>query len=189
MQRALSQHLCERDLLQRVEFWRPAAAGAEEECAVCYEELNGQVVPVLPCGHQFCYHCIAKHSQTSEDCPLCRGPIPFATPRILMHAQQGSVRDVRADLQHWAPVDARSAKLSTPLIAAVMHNHFEVAVTLLAAGADVNAATAGGITALWCAGHQGHEELARLLLTRGASEHVSVGGMSAKSFPVVAALF
>ena len=44
------------------------------ECCVCFEEIgNEKNNCVTPCGHQFCFTCIAKCLGKSNCCPLCRG--------------------------------------------------------------------------------------------------------------------
>jgi len=44
------------------------------ECCVCLEEIgNEKNNCVTPCGHQFCFTCIAKCLSKSNCCPLCRG--------------------------------------------------------------------------------------------------------------------
>jgi len=44
------------------------------ECCVCFEEIgNEKNNCVTPCGHQFCFTCIAKCLNKSNCCPLCRG--------------------------------------------------------------------------------------------------------------------
>ena len=44
------------------------------ECCVCFEEIgNEKNNCVTPCGHEFCFTCIAKCLSKSNCCPLCRG--------------------------------------------------------------------------------------------------------------------
>src|ERR1035441_9615733 len=55
----------------------------------------------------------------------------------------------------------------TPLHLAVLHNHQDVVEYLLAQGADVNAKTSTGITALHEAAQNGNKEITELLLEIG----------------------
>lgn len=67
-----------------------------------------------------------------------------------------------------------------PLHSAVTGNHAELARTLLAAGADANAAQRGGFTPLMGAAQNGNAEVVRLLLAHGARpEHLNDEGRSA----------
>jgi len=44
------------------------------ECCVCFEEIGASKNNcTTPCGHQFCFTCIAKCLEKSNCCPLCRG--------------------------------------------------------------------------------------------------------------------
>ncbi len=49
----------------------------ENECLICYEELNNINVVTILCGHKFHYECIVESYQKSEfgnkkRCPYCR---------------------------------------------------------------------------------------------------------------------
>jgi hypothetical protein len=45
----------------------------QSECVICYESLNiAKNFCVTECGHKFCFLCMMKHAQRSNDCPLCR---------------------------------------------------------------------------------------------------------------------
>ena len=50
---------------------------AEEiDCPVCLEELKGDAIAIVPCGHRVCPGCWAKMRAKHEDkCPQCRAPI------------------------------------------------------------------------------------------------------------------
>lgn len=44
------------------------------ECCVCWEEIGASKNNcTTPCGHQFCFTCIAKCLGQNNSCPLCRG--------------------------------------------------------------------------------------------------------------------
>ena len=43
----------------------------EEKCVVCLNEITGDDVGVLKCGHIFCYGCIKQTLETKPKCPLC----------------------------------------------------------------------------------------------------------------------
>ena len=43
----------------------------EEECMVCYEEVNDEKV-TIKCGHTYCVECFVKHMRTQGTCAYCR---------------------------------------------------------------------------------------------------------------------
>ena len=45
---------------------------AENECAICLESLTEKNIAVTPCGHMFCFTCIATNLNVSKNCPMCR---------------------------------------------------------------------------------------------------------------------
>lgn len=45
------------------------------ECPICYELLGETNVCITKCGHKFCIGCLFKHSERSNDCPMCREQI------------------------------------------------------------------------------------------------------------------
>jgi hypothetical protein len=45
------------------------------ECPICYEPLGETNVCITKCGHKFCIGCLFKHSERSNDCPMCREQI------------------------------------------------------------------------------------------------------------------
>jgi hypothetical protein len=50
----------------------------KQECAVCYEEMDGDV-GALGCGHKFCRKCIFEWAaQYNLTCPMCREPMTYA---------------------------------------------------------------------------------------------------------------
>jgi ankyrin repeat protein len=76
-------------------------------------------------------------------------------------------------LRRGAPIDARARNGGdvTPLHSACAGNHTLVAMTLIAAGADVNAVQHGGYHPLDSALQNGNEEIAEALRAAGASSH------------------
>jgi hypothetical protein len=50
----------------------------DEECSICYEELNKQNCVMFTCSHQFCFTCVktsmikAKLDRTRNTCAMCR---------------------------------------------------------------------------------------------------------------------
>ena len=48
---------------------------SESECAICLETLSDKNIAVTPCGHKFCFTCIAENLTISKACPLCRATI------------------------------------------------------------------------------------------------------------------
>jgi len=47
----------------------------ENECAICYEPLREKNNCVTPCGHKFCFSCIATSLNFANTCPYCRTEI------------------------------------------------------------------------------------------------------------------
>jgi hypothetical protein len=45
------------------------------ECPICYEQLGETNVCITKCGHKFCIGCLFRHSERSNDCPMCREQI------------------------------------------------------------------------------------------------------------------
>lgn len=45
---------------------------AEDECAICLDPLTKKNIAVTPCGHKFCFSCIAENLNVSKNCPMCR---------------------------------------------------------------------------------------------------------------------
>ena len=52
------------------------------ECVICYEGIGETNCAVTPCGHRFCFQCIAKcmMSGTENSCPYCRADLIERTP-------------------------------------------------------------------------------------------------------------
>lgn len=59
-------------------------------CPICYEDIqvlqfdNDYIKPkknmtTTPCGHSFCYNCLAKHLEKKNKCPICRTKISNKT--------------------------------------------------------------------------------------------------------------
>lgn len=48
---------------------------AEDECAICLDSLTKKNIAVTPCGHKFCFTCIAENLNVSKNCPMCREKI------------------------------------------------------------------------------------------------------------------
>ena len=56
----------------------------ETDCPVCLEELKGDAIVLVPCGHRACPGCWADMRAKHEDkCPLCRAPIAHGMPQNL----------------------------------------------------------------------------------------------------------
>ncbi len=43
-----------------------------EQCIICQDEIGTKNVAVTPCGHQFCFTCMAKALSCNNTCPMCR---------------------------------------------------------------------------------------------------------------------
>lgn len=44
----------------------------EQECCICFENIGSSNNCITPCGHKFCFTCIAKNISYSNVCPFCR---------------------------------------------------------------------------------------------------------------------
>ena len=88
MQHAPSCSCCtQEDTDEEAEPWKvsvsPAEAGAEvpshRKCVLC---LNARTFPTTtPCGHVFCWRCIADWHNQKPECPLCRSA--FTTSELV----------------------------------------------------------------------------------------------------------
>lgn len=45
---------------------------SQQECCICYNELQKVNVTTTPCGHSFCFRCIIKCLERNNTCPYCR---------------------------------------------------------------------------------------------------------------------
>jgi len=43
-----------------------------QECPICFEEFNIDEMVITSCHHAFCDHCILRHIQENDNCPICR---------------------------------------------------------------------------------------------------------------------
>ena len=95
--------------------------------------------------------------------------LPSGETVLMIAARTGGAAAVDALAGRGADVNAaEKAKGQTPLMWAVSEQHLDVARTLIARGAHVNAAARSGFTALMFAARTGDIETARLLLKHGA---------------------
>ena len=94
-------------------------------------------------------------------------------PPLSAAAQSGDVSRLRQLLKLFgADADERSgSRRETPLLLAIENGHTGAVVVLVACGADVNATTADGWTALHSAAQEEQPEVVALLLRHGADLH------------------
>jgi ankyrin repeat protein len=98
------------------------------------------------------------------------GPVPArADARSLVGAAEaGDMATLRRLLDAGVPVDARDARLRTPLLAATHANRIDAARLLIERGADVNAKDEMQDSPFLYAGAEGRLEILRLTLASGA---------------------
>lgn len=94
----------------------------------------------------------------------------YYTPdgRLLVAAQQGDMKEVKAALADGANVNARGKDEATPLMVASLNRNSEIAKHLIENGADVNAKGKDGKTALKLAQASKHTEVVKYLISQGA---------------------
>lgn len=44
----------------------------ENECNICFEQMNGKNISITKCGHTFCFDCMIKSLSVNTTCPICR---------------------------------------------------------------------------------------------------------------------
>jgi hypothetical protein len=81
---------------------------AEDECAICLDPLTKSNLAITPCGHKFCFSCIAENLNVSKTCPMCRTRIaPDAKKKEITDDDFGDIVyqnfDEAADIIGWSP--------------------------------------------------------------------------------------
>ena len=100
---------------------------------------------------------------------------PSGETILMTAARAGSLEIINLLLARDPEVNAAEpAKRQTALMWAAAHKQHAVVDALIAAGADVNAASTGGSTALHFAVQQGDVPIAKLLLAAGANVHAAM---------------
>jgi ankyrin repeat protein len=91
-------------------------------------------------------------------------------PSSVVAASQGNLESLHIIMENGCDLNAQSESGFTPLMIACENGHYEVAVTLINAGADRNlTSTAKGLTALMIAAKRGNINLCRALLEPNTS--------------------
>ena len=49
--------------------------GSGKECCICFEEIGQINNCVTPCGHEFCFRCLATAMNRNNSCPCCRAKL------------------------------------------------------------------------------------------------------------------
>ncbi len=62
-------------MIEKIESNETINSKTSCECPICYELLGETNVCITKCGHKFCIGCLFKHSERSNDCPMCREQI------------------------------------------------------------------------------------------------------------------
>lgn len=100
-------------------------------------------------------------------------PDVYGITPLGMAARKGKRNLLELLLSHGADVDGRDGTVGGPLIIATEEGFYELVELLLSKNADVNACPERDRrTALHTAAYKGHNDIARLLLRRGANVHV-----------------
>ena len=62
-------------------IWNATKVNITKECQICCEQfMNGEVIRILPCMHQYHCKCVDKWLGDKETCPECRHPIDQNDP-------------------------------------------------------------------------------------------------------------
>ncbi len=90
---------------------------AEDECAICLDPLTKSNIAITPCGHKFCFSCIAENLNVSKTCPMCRTRIaPDAKKKEITDDDFGDIIyqnfDEAADIVGWSPPQSPVASSS-----------------------------------------------------------------------------
>jgi len=100
-------------------------------------------------------------------------------------AWEGNIKAVAQHLASGTDVNAEDDLYGdTPLLWAAGFGHKEVAVLLIAKGADVNAKDEEAATPLHWAAYKGHKEIAKLLIAKGANVNAMAGGRLQSKTPL-----
>lgn len=162
-------------------------------CSICLDELQEPPKKITSsCGHSFHEMCITGWLNTVElprTCPICRAnPVPFEREApaaretnpyvespILLAIRRGRRRSVARLLDENplavnTPCRSAVAACQIPLLyMAAQQGHSSIVSTLLDRGANIEANTDNGSTALHIAAQEGHLPIAVTLLERGAN--------------------
>lgn len=96
----------------------------------------------------------------------------IAVTDLIAAARTGTIAEVKRELSRGAYVDCVDDEFNTPLMHSVVRNENASAKLLVARGADVRAKNRRNETAFSVACMMGNEEMARLLLDKGASPEI-----------------
>ena len=80
----------------------PIHIESDAECAICLEPLKAKNLAVTPCGHSFCFSCIAENLSRSKKCPLCRTGLAKDTKEKIEPISDWEMIDRSRDSARWA---------------------------------------------------------------------------------------
>ena len=78
----------------------------EAECPICLDIIKPKNSACTPCGHKFCFSCIAQNLARSAACPMCRAELTKKDPPARMPVEEIHVMAsynmqlFRSDLMH-----------------------------------------------------------------------------------------
>jgi hypothetical protein len=147
----------------------------------------------IPLTEESLVQCVAENRVTEVSLFFTGGFSPDTrnkngVPLICVASRQGSGDVLRFLISSGAKLDLQSEdRSSTGLIDCVMGNHYQMALDLIEAGADLNFRTKDGQTALVLAVGAGYVKITEALLEAGADPDIADSlGVSARKY---AALF
>ncbi|MDQ7825876.1 MAG: ankyrin repeat domain-containing protein [Candidatus Eremiobacteraeota bacterium] len=162
------------------ELWRtPLYYAPSREIAQCLADRGARmdisdIFAMSPLSHAIYYrrNALADYllEKGAKQFPTLDGWLP-----LHYAALRGNVKIAKSLIKQGADIEARDSAGSTPLIISALHGTGEVSELLIMSGADINAKDSStGMKPLHYASREGHADVVRLLLEKGADMKESV---------------